>query len=192
MILGAKLDGLFIAKSEIKGWPFINKLAKLRKTIFINREKKVNAKKQIMMINNYLINGFNLILFPEGTSNDGHRVLPFKSSLFAVIEENRNDNFFVQPISISYVGMDGLPLNRIFKPFFAWYGDMDLLPHVWKFLGLGSSEIIVTHHKPIPFKQFESRKIFSEHCFNIIDKKVSSDFINLKKISFDGYKIYKH
>ena len=54
-ILGSKLDGLFVAKSEIANWPIINKICKLAKTIFINRNKKSNTKNQIATINKFLV-----------------------------------------------------------------------------------------------------------------------------------------
>ena len=167
-------------------------MAKLRKTIFVNRGKRSDVGTQVLELNKTLKDGYNLILFPEGTSNDGHRVLPFKSSLFAITEDSTIQDFFVQPVSITYTGLDGLPLSRMFKPFFAWYGDMDLLPHAWKFLGLGSCEILVNYHKPIPFSKFSSRKLLCDHCFNIISNQVSSDLSISRKTSIDNLYSYKH
>ena len=174
-ILGSKLDGLFVAKSEIANWPIINKICKLAKTIFINRNKKSNTKNQIAMINKFLVDGFNIILFPEGTSNDGNKVLPFKSSLFAITELNRDKNYFIQPISLSYTGFDGVPLSRFFKHYFAWYGNMDLVPHVWKLLGMGNCEIEVKYHAPKAFNEFFSRKEACKYCFELISSQVSKD-----------------
>ncbi len=176
LILGSNVEGLFVAKSEISTWPVINKLCKLANTIFISRRKIFSTKEQIGIINSKLKNGFNIILFPEGTSNDGNKVLPFKSSLFSITERPENKNFCVQPISITYSRLDGIPLNRMFKPFFAWYGNMDLLPHAWKFLGMGNCEIKLHYHKSLKFDEFSSRKEFSNYCYHIISKQVSVDF----------------
>ncbi len=192
LILGSKIDGLFVAKSEIETWPLINKISKLRKTIFVNRGKKSEVNTQVKRLSNTLKDGYNIILFPEGTSNDGHRVLPFKSSLFAITDDPDIQDFYIQPISISYTGLDGLPLNRMFKPFFAWYGNMDLLPHVWQFLGLGSCEITINYHKPILFSQFSSRKLFCDHCFKIISRQVSSNLSLDRKERIDNLYSYKH
>lgn len=175
IILGSVLDALFVAKSEIASWPFINRVVKLGKTIFVNRKQSMRAKKQIEILDNNLNEGFNIIIFPEGTSNDGTKVLPFKSSLFAIQEkENKKDHYF-QPTSITYTRLDGIPLNRMFKPFFAWYGDMDLVPHAWKFLGIGNCEIILNFHQPIEFSKFKSRKETSNICYNIISDQVASN-----------------
>lgn len=174
IILGSKLDALFVAKSEISKWPIINKVVKLGKTIFVDRKKIFNTKFQVSLLEKKLTAGTNIILFPEGTSSDGSKVLPFKSSLFAVTEKKLN-NHYIQPISISYTGLDGLPMCRKFLPFFAWYGDMDLAPHAWKFLGLSSCEIDLSFHEKIPFSKFKSRKDFSKYCFNIIADQVTKD-----------------
>lgn len=178
LILGSKIDGLFVAKSEVSGWPIINKLAKLGGTIFINRTRKFDTKNQISSISSSLRKGYNVILFPEGTSNDGNKVLPFKSSLFAVAEEEFNQNFCIQPISLTYTGLDGLPLSRMFKPFFAWYGNMELFSHAWKFLGIDNCEIKLSFHKSLSPKQFKSRKQISDYCQKVIQEQVSYDLNN--------------
>lgn len=190
IILGSVLDALFVAKSEIADWPLINKVVKLGKTIFINRRKFLRTKKQIEILNIKLSQGYNIILFPEGTSNDGTKVLPFKSSLFAIKEqENKKDHYF-QPISITYTGLDGMPLNRMFKPFFAWYGNMDLVPHAWKLLGIGNCEIILDFHQPIEFPKFQTRKDICSACHKIISDQVSSN-LNLQ-YKYKFINLYNH
>lgn len=174
IILGSRLNALFVAKSEISKWPLINRVVKLGKTIFVDRKKILDIKYQVSVLEQKLTSGINIILFPEGTSSDGSRVLPFKSSLFAVTEKKLL-NHYVQPISISYTGMDGLPMCRKFLPFFAWYGNMDLAPHAWKFLGLSSCEVDLYFHKKIPFSKFNSRKDASKYCFDVISDQVTKD-----------------
>ena len=157
-VLGSSVDGVFVAKSEIESWPIINKLCKLGRTIFVNRNDIIRVKGQMNRITNILKSGYSVILFPEGTSSDGSKVLPFKSSLLGVIEDKGPQEFYIQPLSISYSKLDGIPLEIKFRPFFAWFGNMDLISHVWKFLGLGFSEVNVNFHEP---KNFHTLKIES-------------------------------
>ena len=82
LMLGSVVKGIFVAKSEIRSWPIINKLCLLGKTIFIERFNPRSVIKQMNLIEKTMIKGFNVILFPEGTSSDGSKVLTFKSSLF--------------------------------------------------------------------------------------------------------------
>ena len=188
-VLGSSVNGVFVAKSEIESWPIINKLCKLGRTIFVNRNDIIRVKGQMNRITNILKRGYSVILFPEGTSSNGSKVLPFKSSLLGVIEDKGPQEFYIQPLSISYSKLDGIPLEIKFRPFFAWFGNMDLISHAWKFLGLGLSEVNIKFHEPIKFNNFKDRKEASKVCQNIISDQVS---LNYKEMSCaDKIKLYE-
>jgi 1-acyl-sn-glycerol-3-phosphate acyltransferase len=170
--LGSQLDVSFIAKGEIARWPFFGWLAKLQRTIFIDR-RGFKAAAQRDRIHARLSDGDDLVLFPEGTSNDGVRVRPFKTALFAVAQDTvRGRPLVVQPVSIAYTRLDGLPLGRALRPYVAWYGDMTLVPHLWTMLGLGTLTVSVAFHEPVEGTAFPSRKALAEHCFAVISTGV--------------------
>src|SRR3546814_8218171 len=101
--------------------------------------------------------GDDLVLFPEGTSGDGNRVLAFKSALFSVAERRpQGEPLTVQPVSIAYTRLDGLPLGRYLRPFFAWYGDMELGHHLWHAIGLGRVTVMVEFHEPVRSEEHKS------------------------------------
>ncbi len=119
--------------------------------------------------------GDNLFLFPEGTSNDGNGVLPFKSALFAVAAlKPRGAPLTVQPVSITYTALDGMPMGRALRPFYAWYGDMELPSHLWQALGLGRATVVVQFHDPVTLEDFASRKAMADHCYRKISEGVAS------------------
>ena len=191
IILGSVVNAVFVAKSEIKGWPIINKLCMLGKTIFIERNNRRSVKKQSVSIKENMENGLNVILFPEGTSSDGSKVLSFKSSLFEVVDHEELRNYKLQPISISYNKLDGLPLVKIHRPFLAWFGAMNLAPHVWQFLGLGTSEVNIRFHKSEKFSAFLNRKEACRYCFERISEQVIKDYQLLEvdnKIKLNEFK----
>ena len=161
-VLGSLIPGSFIAKSEVARLPLFGRLAKLQRSVFVDRQVRSTAQ-QRDAIAERLAAGDALILFPEGTSADGNFVLPFKSALFSVVF-NRDQPITVQPVSLAYTKLDGLPIGRRLRPFFAWYGDMDLGPHVWRLLGLGTIEIVVEFHPPVSIAEFTSRKALAEFC----------------------------
>lgn len=165
-VLGAVLDASFVAKHEVAGWPFFGWLAKLQRTVFIDRSARNSAvHKQRNAIAERLEAGDRLILFPEGTSNDGLRVLPFKSALFSVAEHRvRGELVPVQPVSVTYARIDGMPIGRALRPFVAWYGGMDLAPHLWELLGLGVITVVIEFHPVVTIAEFGSRKALAEHC----------------------------
>ena len=176
IILGSLVNAVFVAKSEIKNWPIINKLCLLGKTIFIERENRRSVKKQASLIKENMENDLNVILFPEGTSSDGSKVLSFKSSLFGVVDHKELGRYKLQPISISYNKLDGLPLVKTHRPFLAWFGDMNLAPHFWQFLGLGTTEVNISFHKSEKFSVFLNRKEACKYCFERISKQVKNDY----------------
>ncbi len=179
-LLGSLLDGLFVAKSEIKSWPLINKLCELGRTIFVDRKGSLKAFDQINVLNSNLEKGFNIILFPEGTSSDGTRVLPFKSALFGIVDAQKSENWSIQPISLTYRKLDGVPVDKNFRPFFAWFGAMDLIPHAWKFLGLGVSEVRINFHKARKFSSFKDRKQACKYSFDCISEQVQNDYSSVE------------
>ncbi len=173
-VLGSLIRGAFVAKAEVKSWPVFGWCAQLSNTIFVDRRPRM-VKSQTKMLYDRLSGGDSLILFPEGTSSDGNRVLPFRSSLFAAAEpEAGAKTVTVQPVSITYTHLDGIPLGRHLRPFVAWYGDMELLPHLWRLVGLGRPRAVVEFHQPVDFNQFGSRKEIAAYCEAIVATGVSS------------------
>jgi len=167
-ILSSLTNISFIAKSEVSSWPIFGFLAKMQDTLFIER-KSIKASKQKNEIKDILSKGKRLVLFPEGTSSDGNRVLNFKSSLFSVAEcdSNIEDLYAIQAITICYKGLNGLPMSRSERPYLSWWGDMGLISHLWNMLSFKSADIIVIAHEPIDNKF--NRKIIS----NIAWKQIS-------------------
>ena len=173
-ILGGVLDASFVAKSEVKRWPLFGWLARLQRTVFVDRRANT-AHQQRDAIVERLREGGRLILFPEATSNDGTRVLPFKSALFAAVHGAHLEHpITVQPVSIAYVTLDGMPIGRFYRPFFAWYGDMDMASHLWAMVGLGRVGVTVEFHAPVSIAEFPTRKALAEYCWRVVSAGVAS------------------
>jgi len=163
-ILGSLIPGSFVAKEEVARWPLFGWLAKLQRSVFVDRRVRSAAAQRDAMARRF-DEGDALILFPEGTSGDGNRVLPFKTALFAAVD-GRGDRapVTVQPVSVAYTRLDGIPLGRHYRPFFAWYGAMALMPHLWTMLALGTLEAVVEFHPPTSLAECGSRKALAQYC----------------------------
>ncbi|HXP75413.1 MAG TPA: lysophospholipid acyltransferase family protein [Stellaceae bacterium] len=173
-ILGGVIDASFIAKSEVKRWPLFGWLARLQRTVFVDRRAHTTHRQRDVIVER-LKEGGRLILFPEGTSDDGSRVLPFKSALFAAVHGAHLEHpITVQPVSIAYVTLDGMPIGRFYRPFFAWYGDMDMASHLWAMVGLGRVGVTVEFHAPVSIEAFSTRKALAEHCWRVVSAGVAS------------------
>ena len=174
IVLSSILDASFIAKSEIANWPILGPLARLQRTLFVER-RRPRAANQRDAISERLSAGDSLILFPEGTSNDGQHVLPFKSALFSVAERSQDEKpLTIQPVSLAYTHLDGIPLNRALRPQYAWFGDMTLAPHLFEMLGIGTVTVEVTFHDPVVGDGFETRKSLAEFCHGVIVRGVDA------------------
>lgn len=173
-ILGALLPASFVAKAEISDWPLFGLLARLQRSVFVDR-RGIRTMRHRDEVARRLENGDSLILFPEGTSSDGNSVLPFKSALFAAAQGlPAGSSLQVQPVSIAYTRLDGMPVGRALRPYFAWYGDMELASHVWEVAGLGRVTVDVVFHPPVTADRFATRRKLADHCHEAVRSGVSA------------------
>ncbi len=170
-VLGSVIAGDFIAKADIASWPGFGWMAKAGQTIFIDRRRSATgtARDQIQ---ERLEAGDTLIMFPESTSGDGNWMRPFKSALFTVAARHvagpdGERPVTVQPVSLAYTRLNGMPIGVGWRPFVAWYGDMELFSHLWKVTQLGRITAEITIHPPVTLADFPDRKALAAHCDRI-------------------------
>jgi 1-acyl-sn-glycerol-3-phosphate acyltransferase len=152
----------FIAKSEVAAWPVLGLYARLQGCIFIDRARKTHTTEVNRKVARRLARGDMIVLFPEGTTGDGNRLLPFRSALVgaarAALAEPSLPRIHLQPVAITYVRRNGLPITRRERPAIAWYGAMELAPHLAAFLREGSMDALVRWGEPILFDADSDRK----------------------------------
>ena len=168
-VLGGRLPGCFVSKDEVGRWPVVSTIARLGRTVFVTRRPGRTADERDEM-QARLAAGDNLVLFPEGTSSDGSRVLPFRTSFFAVALPGGGIRQggatatpaapvpLIQPVSVVYDRMGWLPTGRATRSIFAWYGDMDLASHFWRLAQLSGLRATVLLHAPVDPATFPDRK----------------------------------
>jgi len=166
-VLSAVAPVSFIAKKEVARWPFVSWLAKLQRSVFVDRERRSAVGATTNEIMARLATGDTVVLFAEGTSSDGNRVLPFKTSLFAAAkppakvaggEAVRESDVVVQTLSLVYTRLHGVPLNRSERPVVGWFGDMEMQSHAWALLKAGPLDVRIRIGDPIPLDAFADRK----------------------------------
>jgi len=158
----------FVAKSEVGGWAGIGWLARATGTMFITR-RGTEAKAQQILMETRLNAGHRLMFFPEGTSTDSLRVLPFKSTLFAAFfKESLKHQMQIQPVTVHYTAPEGQDPR-----FYGWYGTMDFAGHLLMILAAPRQGAIdLTFHPAVPVDAFEERKSLAVHCESVISAKL--------------------
>lgn len=154
----------FVSKAEVAAWPGIGWLARATGTVFIARDRK-EAKAQSDLFEARLTAGHKLLFFPEGTSSDGRRVLPFKPTLFAAFfSDELRDFLSIQPVSVLYTAPEGEDPR-----FYGWWGDMDFGTHLLHVLAMRrNGKVTLTFHPPVSVKDFPDRKSLARSCEDMV------------------------
>ncbi len=164
-VLGGQIEACFVSKDEVRGWPGVSLVARLGRTVFVSRTRGATGRERDAM-RTRLASGDDLLLFPEGTSSDGARVLPFRSAFFSVAEGE--DPPLIQPISVAYDRLAGLPTRRSTRAVFAWYGDMDLASHFWRLAQWRGMRVSVLMHPPLDPRDFANRKLLAQAAWDAV------------------------
>ena len=163
-VLNARHRIVFVSKSEVSSWPAIGYLARTAGTLFIRRNAR-EAQAQTSALEARLLARQQLVFFPEGTSTDGLRVLPFKPTLFqSFFAPGLTDTLHVQAVTVIYCAPKGED-----AAFYGWYGDMDFAPHAAQvFAARRGGRVELIYHKPLRVADFDNRKTLAAEAERIV------------------------
>jgi 1-acyl-sn-glycerol-3-phosphate acyltransferase len=130
VILAARFDCVFVAKSEVANWPIIGFLCQSMATIFIDRNRTRDILRVNQLIENALLSGKSVMFFPEGTTTAGASVLPFKSALFEPAVRTNT------PVVVASLDYQTLPADEDAAWSVCWWGEMKFVPHLLGVFGL--------------------------------------------------------
>jgi len=165
LVIGSIAPVAFVAKREVASWPLVGVTARLQGTVFVDRTRRQQTSQVVAEIVKRLLEGTPVVLFAEGTSSDGNRVLPFRSALVGAIEaagSNAERGILIQPMSVCYTGQHGVPMGRQHRPLVAWYGDLDFMPHIRTFIARGAVDAVVSYGEPIAVDDAIDRKAMTK------------------------------
>ena len=154
----------FVSKAEVATWPGVGFITRVSGTVFIER-RRLDAKRHEDILLERIAARQVLCFFPEGTSTDGQRVLPFKSALFsAFFHDGHGEDVLIQPVSIRYRPPAHLP-----DSFYGWWGSMGFERHIWDVLCRSRrGEVRVVFHPPVSPRAFPDRKALARHCRDVV------------------------
>jgi len=152
----------FVAKSEVRKWPLVGITAEMQRTVFVDRAKRHQTGDAVSQMVDRLAKGTPVVLFAEGTSSDGNRVLPFRSALLGAVEmaakHGGTAGLMIQPMAIAYTATHGIALGRKRRPLAAWYGDLDFMPHIRVLIDKTALDAVVSFGTAVPADAGLSRK----------------------------------
>ena len=167
IVLGSIFPIVFVSKREVKKWPIVGQWNVLCGTIFINRQRKNEVGTMVREMTRKLRQEANVLLFPEGTSTNGEKMLPFQTVPLAAPLRSRS---IIVPVTLAYTTIDEQPVTAVNRDFVYWYGDMDFVTHFWNLLGRRGVEVLVTVQPKIECFRYADnsagRKKLAEDCYN--------------------------
>lgn len=168
-VLGSIFPILFVSKREVRSWPIVGQWNILCGTVFINRQRKDEVGSLVNEMTRKLKHEANILLFPEGTSTNGEKLLPFQTVPLAAPLRSRS---IIVPVTVTYKSIDDEPVTAANRDLIYWYGDMDFVSHFWKLLALRGVEVLVTIQPKIECFRYEDnsagRKKLADDCYNRI------------------------
>jgi 1-acyl-sn-glycerol-3-phosphate acyltransferase len=186
-ILGSLFPVVFVSKKEVKSWPIVGQWTTLCGTIFINRQRKELVPSLIAEISRKLGQEANVLLFPEGTSTNGERMLPFQTAPLAAPLRKRA---IIVPVTVTYKSVEEKPVSIANRDLIYWYGDMNFVNHFWKLLSLRGVEAMVTLQPKIECFRYEDssagRRKLAEDCYNRVLGRVAAEQNDEEEFSSEG------
>lgn len=180
IVLGSIFPILFVSKREVRRWPIVGQWNILCGTVFINRQRKEEVGSLVDEMTQKLKQETNILLFPEGTSTNGEKLLPFQTVPLAAPLRSRS---IIVPATIAYKNIDDAPVTPANRDLIYWYGDMDFVSHFWKLLALRSVEALVTIQPKIECFHYEDssagRKKLADDCYNrVLGRIVEKEMVD--------------
>ncbi|WP_055047150.1 lysophospholipid acyltransferase family protein [Devosia sp. A16] len=160
--IGSKADVTFVAKSEIAKWPFVGFMASLQRTLYVDRKKRSDAARASKEMGKRMASGGAVLLFAEGQSDLGTHVLPFRSALIGAaqhaMEEAGAGEVLIQPLTIAYTKLQGLPVGRTDRSFIAWIKSKSVKQNIREIMTGGTREVTLAFGTPRPLSSGANRK----------------------------------
>lgn len=174
IILSSLFPLIFVTKLQVKKWPVIGWMSQVGHTVFIDRQRRLRSIESIEKIRDLLKKGINVLFFPECTSTDGSRILPFNAAYF---QAPLDAGAAIIPVTIQYTKLNSQDVSLLNRDQVFWYGQVEFPDHLFRLFKLKNIEARIIIHPKIEAKsyvnQVDSRKQISEHSRQIISKDFS-------------------
>jgi len=167
MCFSAAHSAMFVSSVDMGQTPFLGMMAELGGSLFVERRHRGQIDRDLSSIANALKQGFDVVLYPEGTSTNGQTVLPFKKSLLMAAVEAGVD---ILPMTIKYTEINGQAFSHENADKVCWYGDMSFAPHLLGLFQLDSVKVQLEFLEPIKVTSDSTRQELAEKAYRSVYK----------------------
>jgi 1-acyl-sn-glycerol-3-phosphate acyltransferase len=168
LFLSSVRPSLFITSVEMQQTPLLGTLCEMGGCLFVERRSRSKIHQEIENIREKLREGFNLVLYPEGTSTDGSKVLPFKKSLLTAAA---GTGVPIMPVVLNFISVNGEPVSKKWRDHVCWYGDHSFVAAMWRLLSTREIKASLEFLHPIHVHSEEERTHVAEKAHDMITKK---------------------
>lgn len=153
LILSTVRPAVFVTSVEMEKTFFLGDMAKMGGSFFVDRVNHRKMKNEVAALKELMAEGFDVFIFPEGTSTNGQDILPFKKSLFRVPKET---NFPILPICLKYKSINGEPFSAKNCDKVCWHGDMTFAPHFLQMMKINEIVVELEYLEPLESSDFST------------------------------------
>lgn len=175
LVLASCFPMIFVTSTEMRDTPFLGLLTEMAGCIFVERRSRTRILDEMQNIVETLRNGFRVVLYPEATSTNGEKVLPFKRTLMMAAGQA---GVPIQPVVINFSEINGEEFSLKWRDHVCWYGDIPFITSMWKTMTLKSVTVEAEFLEKIPVSPEDDRGVVADKAHALISAK----FIPVKGI----------
>lgn len=149
LVIGGSRPLLFVTSQEMRETPFLGLLTEMAGCIYVERRSRTGIQDELKNLVDSLKAGHSICLFPEATSHNGERVLPFKRTLMTAAAHARVPIF---PYTFNFTEIDGEPFTLKNRDSVCWYGSIPFHTALFATFSLKSVTAEIKFHEPFYYK----------------------------------------
>lgn len=166
--VGSVTGVTFVAKQEVAKWFFVGFMASLQRTLYVDRTRRSDAHRTSREMGRRMAAGGPVLLFAEGQSDVGTHVLPFRSALVgaaqhAMLEAGASE-VLIQPLTIAYTRLQGLPVSRTDRSLIAWIKSKSVGQNIREILTGGVKDVTLAFGEPHVLTGASNRKVVTKQA----------------------------
>ncbi len=187
LISASVCPSVYITSMEMRDSKLIGEVSKLASAIFIERRDRSNVENEIKDIENHLEMGFNVGLYPEGTTTNGSEILKFKRTFF---DPAINTKKSVLPVCLKYTAIDGETFSERNADKVCWYGKMEFAPHLMDLLKLDRIDVTMSYLPEISIRDDHDRRSLADECRTVINYRYQELSTSMPELVRQGRACY--